>query len=795
MAYGLKYQSDFYNTPPFYRLVSVKIYKEDYVEESEPIYVRTIEVKIQCNFQDLNTGVIGTGAQVVISADSADLLVYDDLLTSLEKQFKCVIEYNGSIVFQGYSICDLNERQFLPFSSITLQFTDYLRRLESIYLNAISGAAENTILMEIIQEALVTVNLDNILYINSSLFEERMDQGSTNEFMSQLYLNNYMFHSGPTEYDDGYETLNKSFLSFGLFLYQYKGMWCLERQEDVLRTDNWLQIADISDSLPLTPSSVASQRQILNKQDDDFKYVEMSQVIAYESGLKTLILRLQDKQLESFVFNDYIVENMTELDPTGNFPDPGEVAEYRKWYYHPNVTLVGNANNFRGLASYVKWMYGSSLGFSDIVYAGLYYAFEVQFPTSPEDPVVLTINYEMAADGMLPASSGVVARLRFALMVDGGPHSGDFIVYRYDYPTELYIGLPESGYECNRVDTALNPNSKFPLSASVDFNLTDVRPVHVNSQGYPSIWDELGNPTTQKFVLMIMPIAYVTEDMTTIPATQYLGDITVTLTEQKVLNKLTYYINANFERTEETDINFFDLDNVNFANGPMVMDDSSGLLEKTSMWVSTLNPTPVQLMDVFAKNKFQNYARTIHHLQGRILYDGYLKPFTILTDDNLTNESGTNLTFILQAYTWDLNNATYEIDAQEYTDEDLGFDYTQDLGAGSMDESDGTYGVMNVPTGLVAEQVALDQGYDVDWNSVLGATKYILQRRPYYDVFGQWTDSYRTIYEGANTTFIDSIQNESTPPDDLEIGYRVLAANNVMYSAYSTEVVVYFNAS
>ena len=88
MAYGLKYQSDFYNFHE--KLVSVKIYKRDFIEESEPVWVRTQKVTIECNYQDIDTGVIGTGAKVIIIADTNQLTQYEDLLTSLEKQFKCV---------------------------------------------------------------------------------------------------------------------------------------------------------------------------------------------------------------------------------------------------------------------------------------------------------------------------------------------------------------------------------------------------------------------------------------------------------------------------------------------------------------------------------------------------------------------------------------------------------------------------------------------------------------------------------------------------------------------------------
>ena len=123
-VYGLKYQSDFYNY--FKKKVSVQISKAGWTGAVKQL--RTTEVILEVNYVDENTPVIGTGVKIgLINEGTFDSL--EDLLTSTERQFKCVIYYNSVLVFQGFSICDLNEQQFLPWSKLSLQFTDYLRRL------------------------------------------------------------------------------------------------------------------------------------------------------------------------------------------------------------------------------------------------------------------------------------------------------------------------------------------------------------------------------------------------------------------------------------------------------------------------------------------------------------------------------------------------------------------------------------------------------------------------------------------------------------------------------------------
>jgi hypothetical protein len=218
----------------------------------------------------------------------------------------------------------------------------------------------------------------------------------------------------------------------------------------------------------------------------------------------------------------------------------------------------------------------------------------------------------------------------------------------------------------------------------------------------------------------------------------------------------------------------------------MVSDGSASDLTKTNNWVSTLNATPVPLMDVFAKNRFQNYARTIHRLKAKILYDGYIKPFAIITDDNLVvsdpaaADYGDVIRLIVQNYTWDLAMGTFDIDAQEYTDEDLGFDLSQDTGGGSA--------TLEAP---IFDDIVQNGGdVDVSWHMIVpaGETGYILQRQPYYQSPLLWINSWKTVYEGPLTAFTDSFDSEYSPmPASIQVIYRVAAKTDLLYGPYCAE--------
>lgn len=262
--YDLKYQSDFYNI--FKKLVSVKIYKKDYGTHAL-ISVRTAQVILEVNYQ-ANTPVIGTGVKVVL-VNTGTFTSLDDLLTSTEKQFKCVIEYNGAVVFQGFSICDLNEQQFLPNARIVLQFTDYLKRLEGDFLTALATISANSSVYDIIAEAIVKTGLQNgttvfPLSVNSTLFETRMLDTGLNTFINQTFVDNNMFYQDATTYDDTYVALNKVLKSFGAFLYSLGDRLVLERIDDITRTGDWVHYATASGTV------LTSLKKEVNKQNGDF---------------------------------------------------------------------------------------------------------------------------------------------------------------------------------------------------------------------------------------------------------------------------------------------------------------------------------------------------------------------------------------------------------------------------------------------------------------------------------------------------------------------------------------------
>lgn len=818
MAYDLKYQSDFYNY--FHTLVSLKIYKRDYGSHAT-IYVRTSEVTITVNYTDDNTPVIGTGAKVVIRADTTNLTYLEDLLLSYEKEFMCTIEYGGVVVFRGYTLYDLNERQLLPYSAVTIQFTDYLHRTEGEYAGTLKPVGGVSNLMSVVQSILTSSGLEFPLFVNSTLFEDSMNQADTDCFLPQVCVQNSIFYSDSYTYDNVYDMVNKALHSFGAFLYAWEDRWIIERQEDITRDGTWISYnpedfeSEYDSEIP-EGVAITSLKQSINKQDGDFEYVEMSQVMEYDTGLHTLILRLRDKLLDTLVFNDW--PDPDSIFKTLFYSPAAGTLDYRTWYIHNDFTDLKKGEDKNDIN---QWIHYTA---SETFVKGLCYNFAVYFNQDSGNDTVLSIEYSNSTKQSMTDIYRVGQY--FILKFDGGTYSNSYLVVTglitaYDphgLSTNVGINIITSAsmfygaaYCYNYSITAISGvgddrTKTFTLSNQIDFtDIVDVRiynnPNGTYQQYNGSLWDLLGQPEQQSFNITFCSPQYTIHqqpnDIWEFPhmfPDVYLGDITVTVNAEEIDNKITYVLNKDFIKTEEVDLYLFDLKNLNYSNALLEVDG----LTRTNLWTSENSPIAIPLYEVFAKCKFRKYGRTIHRLKATILIDQILKPFTIITDDTLLNINAQVITFLLNGYNWDLVKGQYEIDAEEYTEEEV---IVEGVTYDSLGEPEDPWGGLgpDAPTGLTLDVLSHLPLHPIGiiWNPVSGGIGgYILQRKPYWSVaLNTLVDDWKLVYVGTNTQFVDFLQDYRHTVVTITVSYRVFSYNTQnMSSLPSSEEAVLWNA-
>ncbi len=639
MAYGLKYQSDFYNF--FQKLVSIKIYKEGYTDSV--ITIRTQSVIMEVNYQDENTPIVGTGMKINIINDKNDFIYFDDLLMSLEKQFKCVIEYDSIIIYEGFTICDMNEQQFLPYAIITLQFTNYLRRLEDVYLSDLENQRIIRRMLANIHSALGETGFEYSLYINSTLFEDTMTISDSESFLHQTWIENDVFHTSLLEWDDTYMALNKMLQPFNAFLYSYGQKWIIERYGDFGTIHDWVYYTH--DSLVGVQTSGLLQIYTANI---DFKYTDTSQKLEYFSGVHTLKLKLNTKLFDSLVFNNFAVDM-----PTTTYTYPSALV-LRIWTIHEDCTDLEVGDNFREMSHYFKFTSDDS---ATPELKGIYCAFGVQLNSALSGKInELTVQYKQSS--IFNATGVNTLKARFFLRINTGGYANYFLS---ENTSTHYLELVLSN------DSTHNIIFEIPFTENLTSPITVFEISKVIAIG--DLTYELGY--TPEIILGILPMYYVLNGGTTgYFETNYISDIAVKMDPVVINNEIETKLSDNFIKTKDVSLDLFDLDNTNYSNGFYLLDTS---LRKSVNWHPIGFPLPYtqSLVNLFIKDQFSKYSKSYRILKATISCESYIKPFSLLYDDNLQNNSSENVPFIITTYSWDLVNGTYDIVAEEYMQEEI----------------------------------------------------------------------------------------------------------------------------
>jgi hypothetical protein len=554
-------------------------------------------------------------------------------------------------------------------------------------------------------------------------------------------------------------------------------------------------------------ATVTSLRKIINKQAGDFEYTECSQHVEYDSGLHTLILRLRDKKLDTLIFNDWGSPN--DLPKTPYYAPLGGTLEYRTWYVHNDFTNLSSGEDQNDIKTWIHYTA------SETFVKGLCYNFAIYFNRNVTNDTIFTISYSQSTNRSM---AGILrVGMFFFLRIDSGSYNN----YLVKLSPPLHSSIPyHDGREDLTCINLIGPNSVFynnnayndqvfviseseqkekTWTLSKEFNLTRM-PVRIYNSGTTYINYNhglkalLGDVEFQKFnitfcspVFSLQKTNYSVYQYGHMFPDVYLGDINASVNVEEIDNEITYTLNENFIKTKEVDLYLFDLKNMNYGNALLEADGFT----RTNLWSSEKSPTPIPLYEIFAKSLFRKYGRTIHRLKGTIKYDGILKPFTIIEDDTVLKNDSNPISFLLNKFTWDLNQGTYDITADEYSDEDVTVD-------GVMYDSEGDpewYGQLpDTPENLRAMMRGfLYHPIKVMWDAVpRGVTGYVLLRRPYYASGGVLVDEPKIIYVGKNTECIDFLTDIATYSDGMDIHYKVASYRGdfSLGSLYSNEITV-----
>jgi len=663
MAYGTIYTTQFYDY--YQNLVVVSIQKNGYAGGSTAL--KSTELVLRYSNADFFDPIISLSADLNIVNNFDDFDTLSDLLKNHEKQYKALITRGGTLVFEGFMVCDVTEQQLYKNGIISITFTDYLKRLSDTEFVGVELGVEYT-LLELLQMALAFTGLSYPIYINCRLFPWK-GWGSTimstntpgHTLFEQVTADADIFYSSVDKPISPYEVLESILKTFHCRIYAYQGAWYIERYPELLDSSTgWTLFAAGSS----TPGLISNLRQSYTKQSTHFKYTNLTQVRSYISGLKTFEIELEDTEYDSQVYNNWPATLASDLVPY-NFDS--STIQLRKWYAENGCAFPYNAKT--GYYDIDKAM--CFISYTENY--GIYHKFKVSWNSaavSGDIPTNIQVSWKYKVEDSIAAYDEYIIYGRYFLMVaKNDVHlvdkfiepSGDTYTYSTVYPVNGSTRIFE--IEVYKKDVK---NKTIEFTHSID--LTDAV---VNRRG----------DLTQEFVLVILPIGYkvATAPDDAIDNFKYIGtsgptwvgDFVVKVNGELQDNNIQATIVDDFVKKQPLSLVLFDTHNLNLKNGLYIDGD------RTRYWQDDLAFDPSEpaytvhdLVYFLIRSVTRYSSKTRSKLTASILTNIMMRPLCTLYDTDI-KESGSNVPFILNNYSFDLVSCISSISADEYGQEPI----------------------------------------------------------------------------------------------------------------------------
>lgn len=645
MAYGLIYTSHNYN-----RVgdgFNLYIYKQDYTGDVENIITSDYELTY-----NNNENIISLSLDITLINDKS-FDYYDDLLKNHEREYKVLLQDDGgTTLFEGYLICDIIEQELLNNSTINLTFTDYIKRLQDITLDDYLEFGRKRYLIDILVHILSLTSLDYPIYINSNLYPYGASRANGTTFYERVKYSDDIFFSSQEQTEDAYSILNNLLNFSKSYLYMYKGAWYIERYDDVSNdTRFWAYFSPGN-----TTNQITTNKCNKITHNVDFQYLNQSQTIPYESGLKMYEIKLDDNNFDNLIINNFY-SGLTRCDRYCETTD----LDLRKWYVAESSYNKKFGRNYYSINNYIGWenLYSTQPGWEDFTkFDGIYVRFQFSWNEGgTENPTALNIKYKMYAPDI--SSYGYKQRYigRFWIMNKTGFQ--DSWLYSNNGEFAYLEGAPSNPYvwtvKIDNTDEIIN--SKI-VEIEKTFDLTHL-------SGYTSGYD-------QDYILGIMPLAYQTTELTDIIDNapiiynpyNYAGDVSINVSAKLMDNIIEYSVEDNFIKSKSDTIRLFDVENLNLKNGLFYNN------ERTKNWTDNNGSSYDSIVNHLASSTMAYYSQTRLGLNANIEIYDMIKPLSIIYDNQLKN-GGNNIPFILNNYTYDLFNGEMNINCKEYGTETI----------------------------------------------------------------------------------------------------------------------------
>lgn len=695
MSYGLYLKGkiiDFYGN-----VINVMVYKYNYSGNVVPINISTLKIDVKTN-----DNIISKLLDIEI-INNISYSLYDELFTSYDKEIKAIVEKDGKTLFEGYLVTDLNEQQLLFPTVVRLSFNDYLVRLKDIRLNFIESK-DYYCIFDYIRQAIYEIYEDrfNNLYIHSRLCCS-YDEDVLEFFTSTLLFSESFYNSNNDEPETAWDVINKLLKPLNCYLYIHEDKLIIERLDDVLDEDYWVSI---NMSMPQIKDYTSALNQTL-RANEDYKYIDESQLIQYNAAIRTLEVSVENKQFSNIIDPYFTIwykldeDHMTDIDPN-----------YRTWKMHqiywsqPGYGKECNIDVHPWGGKYtIQIMEGrkikSSLYVNNPIFLML---LPIGYPYFLEDDINYGNNVwykklfgAYTKTGLLKVNTDEDAKIRY---------TGMFRVL-----DNVYFRVYNEEYLVEEINTTWDYYLNFTFAVLLNNNINNIYWVYRDenndwsySQSLTEHYEKISGQklkqgdiigrgeTWNKFDIEI-PIAEILKDiigeeqetlitmrigmhfMTKRPQDEHIcffniiyGDLQLKYESGISENKYIYSINEMFYNTQSEELAINDAYDSSIMNG--LYYNHYGTLKAIDGNIMEVGQSTLRLPDMYAMSILRQKCYTTKNLRASIITDKNIKPLGILKDSNI-KRGNNEANQIIMSYSLDLMSNIYNIECSELINETI----------------------------------------------------------------------------------------------------------------------------
>lgn len=642
-------------------LYTVSIYNDAYTGAVIPLTITN--VSINRGNSGIFDPVISSGCKVefinnLLPAQLAGIF------ENYEKTYLCevtTIDYNDSstiTIFKGWLAVDIIEQGLEYRPNVSLEFVDYLKKLDEVESELINGDIVNV--GELFNSCLSKTVITLPIVYNTSIHSNNTVINNTSNYFKDNYIdtNNILKNS---EKDNCKSTINKLLNPFNSYLYSWNGNYEVQNHIDIDNnaSRNWLKYnSGVYTNVPTQKTELV--------EGVDFDALTDG-VLNYESGVKEYKLNLKQQLYNNLVYNNF--SNYYAI--SDNFPN----ITSGKWAVNLNgdvPTDFTTGNGYFDIGFYYKFD-NQALFTHQNAHWNTIYNFDINYQVAKKFKITLdksntpqnqiSIKAKVGKFKNITYNANQTYALGYVIKVQGGVNNGKFIGLVNGNSALVNLStnnIPQWLHYATGTYKAYQ--NTIEVTDTVDINNL----IDVNNDGITS--DSLFGSENDVTLIIYFTTYFLlnkSTDTTGVQNTQIVGNIEVKYTSSIQDNTLIGTIGGNFTKKVDNSIYFFDTNNCNYSNSLLYSDGVD--YQRTTGWIrdNITGDTYKPLANRLIGDVFSFYAKTRKKISISIWTDKQVKPLSILTFNNIDNK------YFVTKINHDLGSDIYKVEANELDYEEI----------------------------------------------------------------------------------------------------------------------------